>query len=206
MSNENVTNNENAKKPAISPRLMAGVGMLTAAAIVLQYLEFPLPFLIPPFIKMDFSDLPALIGAFAYGPLAGVLIELIKNLIHCLASQSFTVGELSNFILGAVFTFTAGAIYKSKKSRKNAIIGGVIGALVMGIISFPSNLFIVYPFYYNFMPEEAVLGAYRLIIPGMKSVTQSLIVFNIPFTVIKGLLSVLISMLIYKPLSKILKG
>ena len=69
-------------------RLIAGCGMLAAAAIVLQYLEFPLPFLIPPFIKFDFSDLPALIGAFAYGPLAGISIELVKNLIHLAASQS----------------------------------------------------------------------------------------------------------------------
>lgn len=190
----------------INTRLIASCGMLTAVAIILQYIEFPIPMLIPPFIKFDFSDLPALIGAFAFGPIAGVVIELVKNLIHCLASQSFTVGELSNFILGAVFTFVAGYVYKKNKNKKSAIIGGVLGSVVMGIISLPSNYFVVYPFYYNFMPEEVVLGMYQAILPSMKNMVQCLLVFNIPFTIVKGLISVAITMLVYKKLSPILKG
>lgn len=196
--------NENTKK--ISTRQIVASGMLAAVAIILQYIELPVPMVMPAFIKFDFSDLPALIGAFAFGPVTGVLIELVKNLLHCLVSQSATVGELSNFILGAVFTFVAGLIYKRNKSKKSAVIGGVIGAVVMGIISVPSNYFVVYPFYYNFMPEEVVLGMYQAILPAMKSIIQCLLVFNVPFTIIKGLLSVGITMLIYKPLSPILKG
>ena len=203
---ENPQNKVMSRRTAAThTRLLAGAGMLTAAAVVLQYLEFPSP-LMPPFIKLDFSDLPALLGAFAYGPLTGVIIEFLKNLIHCAASQSATVGELSNFILGAVFTVTAGLIYKHKKSKKSALIGGLAGALVMGLISVPSNYFVVYPFYYNFMPEEVVLSMYQEILPGIKSIMQSLLVFNLPFTIVKGLISVVISMLIYKPLSRILKG
>ncbi len=199
---QQVTGNATKK---ISTRVMVGAGMLAAVACVLQYLEFPIP-LMPPFIKFDFSDLPALIGAFAYGPVTGILIELIKNLIHCAVSQSATVGELSNFILGASFALTAGLIYKHKKSKKNALIGGLTGALVMGLVSVPSNYFVVYPFYYNFMPEETVLAAYQAILPGMKSIIQSLLVFNLPFTIVKGLICVVITMFIYKPLSRILKG
>ena len=161
----------------------------------------------PFFIKFDFSDLPALIGAFAYGPLAGVLIELIKNLLHCAVSQSATVGELSNFILGAVFTLVAGLIYRYKKTKKTALIGGISGAVAMGVICIPSNYFVVYPFYYKaYMPEEVVLQAYQAILPSMKSVLQSLFVFNLPFTIIKGLICVAISMAVYKPLSRVLKG
>ena len=203
MSTENTAKKQEQK---ISTRVMVGVAMLAAVAIVLQYLEFPIPMIIPDFIKFDLSDLPALIGAFAYGPVAGVLIELVKNLIHCAVSKSFTVGELSNFILGAAFTFTAGLIYARKKSKKTALIGGIVGAVIMGLISFPSNLYVVYPFYYNFFPEEAVLGAYRVIMPGVKNVTQALLIFNLPFTIVKGLISVVITMFIYKPLSHILKG
>lgn len=198
--------NETTKKMKMDTRQIAACGMLTAVAIILQYIELPVPMLMPAFIKFDFSDLPALVGAFAFGPLAGVIIELLKNLLHCFVSQSATVGELSNFILGAVFTFVAGYIYKKSKTKKNAIIGGVIGAVVMGIISIPSNYFVVYPFYYNFMPEEVVLGMYQAILPAMKSIIQCLIVFNLPFTIIKGLLSVLITMFIYKPLSPVLHG
>jgi riboflavin transporter FmnP len=188
-----------------SVRLMAGTAMLSALAFVLQYFEIAIP-IMPSFIKFDFSDLPALLGAFAYGPVSGILIELIKNLIHCAVSQSATVGELSNFILGAVFAGTAGLIYKYKKTKKMALIGAVVGSLAMGLISFPSNYFVVYPFYYNFMAEDAVLQMYQLILPSMKSVPQCLVVFNIPFTIAKGLISTVITMLVYKPLSPILKG
>lgn len=186
-------------------RIIAGCGMLTAAAIILQYLEIPIPF-IPSFIKLDFSDLPELIGAFAYGPIAGMLIALVKNVVHLAVSQSGYIGELSNFILGAVFAGTAGIIYKKHKTMKGALVGGIVGAALMAAVSFPSNLFVVYPFYYNFMPKEVVLQAYQAIVPSMKSIEQSLLVFNVPFTLIKGLFCVIISMLIYKPLSPILHG
>ena len=186
-------------------RIIAGCGMLSAAAIVLQYLEIPIPF-IPSFIKLDFSDLPELIGAFAYGPIAGVVITFVKNVIHLAVSQSGYIGELSNFILGAVFSGVAGLIYRRNKTMKGALVGGIVGAVCMAAVSFPSNLYIVYPFYYNFMPKETVLGAYQAIVPSMKSIEQSLLVFNVPFTLIKGIFCVVISMLIYKPLSPILHG
>ena len=189
----------------ISTRVLAGSAMLAALATVLQYLDFPIPFLMPPFVKFDLSDLPALIGSFAYGPLAGVLIEFIKNLIHCAVSKSATVGELSNFILGASLALTAGLIYKHNKTKKTALIGGIIGALVMGIISVPSNYWIVYPFYYNFMPEEVVLEAYQKIAPSVTSVLQCLFIFNLPFTIAKGLVCAFVAMPIYKPLTKVLK-
>lgn len=193
-------------KNKISVRVLTGAAMLSAVAFVLQYLEFPVPLLMPGFIKFDLSDLPALLGAFAYGPLAGVAIEFIKNLLHCAVSQSATVGELSNFILGAVFTFVAGLIYSKKKTKTGALVGGIIGAVVMGLISIPSNYFVVYPFYYNFMPEEVVLAAYQAIMPKVDSIIKCLLIFNLPFTVIKGLICVVFSMIIYKPLSPILKG
>ena len=183
-------------------RLVCGCGMLAAAATALQYLEIPSPV---NFIALDFSDLPALIGAFAYGPVAGVLIELIKNIIHLAVSKSGYVGELSNFILGAIFTATAGIIYKNKKSKKAAIIGGTVGALLMALVSWPSNYFIVYPFYYNFMPKEAVLGVYQALFK-VNSIEMAILIYNVPFTFIKGLISVAISALIYKPLRPFLKG
>ena len=194
------------KKKRLSTRVLTGSAMLSALAFVLMYLDFSIPLLMPSFIKFDFSDLPALIGAFAYGPIAGVFIELVKNLLHCAVSKSATVGELSNFLLGAVFTLTAGLIYKHKKTKKNAIIGGIIGAVTMGIISVITNYFVVYPFYYKaYMPEEVVLGMYQAIMPSITSVFMSLIVFNLPFTIVKGLVCVALSVPIYKPLRKVLK-
>ena len=188
-------------------RVITVTGVLSAVAFLLQLIEIPLPMLMPTFIKFDFSDLPALIGSFALGPVCGIVIELIKNVLHALlATGSFGVGELSNFVLGAVFVGVAGCIYRRSRSKRGALIASLAGAIVMAAISFPSNLFIVYPVYYQFMPEETILAAYQTILPGMKSVAQSLLVFNVPFTFVKGILDVAITFAVYKKISPILKG
>lgn len=188
-------------------RVITVTGVLSAVAFLLQLIEIPLPMLMPTFIKFDFSDLPALIGSFALGPVCGIVIELIKNVLHALlATGSFGVGELSNFVLGAVFVGVAGCIYRRSRSKKGALIASLAGAIVMAVISFPSNLFIVYPVYYQFMPEKTILAAYQTILPGVKSVAQSLLVFNVPFTFVKGILDVAITFAVYKKISPILKG
>ena len=188
-------------------RILTGCGLLIAVAVVLQFIEFPIP-IIPSFIKLDFSDLPEIIGAFAYGPVAGIVIALVKNVIHMAVSQSGFVGELSNFVLGAVFSATAGLIYMHHKTKKTAVIAGVVGAAVMAAVSLPLNYFAIYPLYYNILgfPQEAVLSMYQAILPSVKTMPQALIIFNIPFTFVKGLQCVLFTLLIYKPLSPILKG
>ena len=187
-------------------RYITVTAMLSAVAFVLMYLEIAIP-IMPSFIKFDFSDLPALLGSFALGPVCGVLICLIKNVLHLAFSNSMFVGELSNFILGAVFVAIAGNIYKHKKTKKSAVVSGLVAALVMGIVSVFSNYFVVYPVYYKAgMAEEAILQMYQAIAPSMKSVLQCLICFNLPFTIVKGLIAVVICMLIYKPLSPVLMG
>lgn len=188
-------------------RVITGTAVLTAVAFGLQFIEVSIP-IMPSFIKLDFSDLPALIGAFAYGPLAGVLIQLLKNVIHLPLSSSMFIGELSNFVLGATFVLTAGLIYKHKKTKKNAVLAGVMGALAMGIICFPLNNFVIYPLYYSVLglPEPAVLGMYQVLLPSVKNIPQALLIFNVPFTFVKGMISVVVSILIYKPISPLLKG
>ena len=186
-------------------RYVTVTAMLSAVSFILMFFDFSVPFM-PSFIKMDLSDLPELIGAFSMGPLCGVLVALVKNLLHLTISTTGGVGELSNFLLGAVFVLPAGLIYKHKKTKMFALLGAVSGAVIMGVFSIVSNYFMVYPFYYNFMPKEAILGAYQAILPGMKSILQCLICFNMPFTMVKGFISVAITMLVYKPLSPIIKG
>lgn len=179
--------------------------MLSAIAFVLMFLEFSVP-VMPPFIKMDLSDLPELIGAFAMGPVSGVVICLIKNLLHLLISTTGGVGELSNFLLGTCFVLPAGLVYRKWKGRKSAVAGAMLGAVLMAAASIFSNYYIVYPFYYNFMAEDAILAAYQAIFPGVDSILQCLIVFNAPFTFVKGLFSVVITVLVYKHISPFLKG
>lgn len=199
-------NNTNGR--LINVRQLAVTAMLSALAFILMYIEISVP-VMPAFVKFDFSDLPALIGAFALGPVFGVIIELIKNVLHLVVSQSMFIGELSNFILGAVFTFVAGFMYKRNKTKKTAIIAGITGAVVMGLVSIVSNYFLVYPVYVAafFGGDESIcVGMYKVIAPSMETLMQCLLCFNLPFTIVKGLISVVITMLIYKPLSPIIHG
>ena len=193
-----------ANKPAKSNiAKMAIVGVLSAIAYLLMFMEFSVP-LMPVFIKMDLSDFPVLIGSLAVGPVGGVIIALIKNLLHLTVTSTGGVGELSNFILNAVFVLPAGFLYKRKKSKKSACGGAILGAILMAVFSVVSNYFVVYPVYYNFMPEDTILAAYQAIFPGVKSILQSLIVFNMPFTFVKAMISVVITFLVYNHLVPIL--
>lgn len=194
-------------KSSINIRKLVGTAMLGAVATILMYLEFPIP-IMPAFIKMDVSELPALIAGFAYGPVSGVVVCLIKNLIKLPSTSTAAVGELFNFVMGALFVGTAALVYKKIKSRKGAAVGSVLGAAVMAIVSVPYNYFIVYPAYVVFygMPLDAIVGTYQAINPGVDGLLACLLTFNLPFTFFKGLVDALICFLIYKPLSPILHG
>ena len=125
---------------------IAVAAMLCAVAFVLQFIEFSIP-LIPSFVKLDLSDLPALLGTFSLGPVYGVVIQLVKNLLHLPFGSSAGVGELSNFLLGSVFVLVAGLVYRRHKSRRSALWGSLLGAVLMALVSLPSNYFVVYPAY-----------------------------------------------------------
>ena len=188
-------------------RALTGTAMLAAVATILMYMEFPIP-IMPGFIKMDISELPALIASFAYGPLSGIAVCLIKNLIKLPSSSTAAVGELFNFVMGALFVGVAGIVYKKNKTRKGAIIGAVAGALIMALVSLPYNYFVVYPAYvvmYH-LPLEAIIGMYQAINPNVNGLLACLVTFNVPFTFAKGMVDALLCFLIYKPLSPILHG
>ena len=181
---------------------------LGAVATVLMYLEFPLAFIIPSFVKFDFSDLPALLASFALGPIAGVAVCLIKCAIHIAVSSSAGVGELANFILGCCFVIPAGIIYKCVKTKQSALIGSLTGSLIMAAASLPVNYYITYPFYMSAygLSEETIISMYRAILPSIESLPQALLIFNVPFTLVKGLVVSTIVFFTYKRLSPILHG
>ena len=188
-------------------RVLTGTAMLGAVAAVLMYLEFPIP-IMPAFVKLDVSELPALIASFAYGPVSGILVWLIKNLIKLPSTSTAAVGELFNFVMGALFVGVAGLIYKRNKTRKGAIVGALLGALVMAVVSVPYNYFIVYPAYvvmYHLL-LDAIIGMYQAINPNVNGLLACLLVFNLPFTFVKGALDAVLCFLVYKPLSPILHG
>lgn len=180
--------------------------MLSAVATVLMFVDFSVPFM-PAFIKMDISELPGLLASFSIGPWYGVAVCFIKNVINCLRTSTGCVGELSNFLLGAVFVGVAGLIYQrfhNQKSRKGALIGALAGAAAMAVLSIPLNYYLTYPIYSQLMPVDVIVGMYQAIRPSANGLLDCLVTFNMPFTFLKGILDVALCFLIYKPLSPLL--
>ena len=136
---------------------IAMTALLSALASVLMLLSFSVPFM-PSFIKMDLSELPALLASFSLGPWSGVVVCLIKNLVNLPTTATGGVGELANFLMGVTFVLPAGLIYRYKKSRVGAVIASISGAAIMAIFSLPINYFISYPMYAKLMPIEAIVG------------------------------------------------
>lgn len=195
------------KKRKANVKAVAVTAVMSAIGAVLMFVEFPIP-IIPSFIKLDFSELPALLTSFAFGPWWGVLVCLIKNLLHLLSGSTMGIGELSNFILGAVFVFVAGIIYKKHKTKKTALIGSAAGAAAMALISLATNYYIIYPLYGTVLnlSQEAIVGMYQAILPSADTLWKDLLIFNLPFTFVKGIIDAALCFFIYKPVSKIWKN
>lgn len=189
-------------------RELTVTAMLSAVGFVLMMIDFSLPMFIPFFVKMDISELPALLASFSLGPVYGVAVCLVKNILAAIFHGSTGgIGEVCNFLLGAAFTASAGLIYKYRKSRKTAALGALVGAVIMALVSVPVNYFITYPVYAQmFGGMDLILGAYQELNPNADSLLYCLVMFNMPFTFVKGVLDAVICFLIYKPLSPILHG
>ncbi len=192
----------------VNVRTLAMTAVLGAVATVLMFFSFSIPIILPSFLAMDFSELPALIAAFTMGPVSGVVVCLIKNLVNLPSSGTGGAGELCNFLMGVTFVVPAGLIYKFRKDRVGAVLGSLVGAVVMAVLSLPINLFISYPAYavfYN-MTTDKVMDMYQAIVPWVKTLPQALLIFNMPFTFCKAMCSVIITFVIYKRISPIIKG
>ena len=186
-------------------RKLTATAVLAATAYLLAFLEFPVP-LTPAFARMDLSDLPALIGAFAFGPVTGVMIELVKNLLGLMTSSTGGVGELANFLMGASYVFTAGVVYRHHKTKRMALAGGVAGSVAMGTMAAVTNYFILLPMFEQFMPLEEIIAAFGEFIPFIHTKMDVVLYNAFPFNVIKGLVITAVTMLVYKKLSPVLKG
>ncbi len=192
----------------INVRTLAVTAILGAVATVLMFFSFSIPVILPSFLAMDFSELPALIASFTLGPVSGATVCLIKNVVNLPTSSTGGAGELCNFLMGVTFVVPAGLIYKYRKDRVGAVVGSFVGALVMAILSLPINYFISYPAYAVFfnMTTDKVMAMYQAILPWVKTLPQALLIFNMPFTFVKAMCSVLITFVIYKRISPLIKG
>ena len=194
----------NQKRSLLTTRELSTVAILAAIAAVLFMIEIPVVL----FYKLDLSSLPVLLGAFAMGPVPGTLILLVKALLGLLHSTSQGVGELADFIMGFAMMFPAAVIYRRMKSRKGAITGMAVGAVVATIVAVLTNLYIMIPFYgtaYG-MPIEAIVGMGQALIPAVDRALKFVLLITAPFNVLKWVVISVVTALVYKPLSPILHG
>ncbi len=182
------------------------ISMLSVIAFILMFIEVATPFF-PPFLKFDISDLPALIGAFALGPVAGVGIELLKNILHGIfVGGSAFVGELANFLVGAVMVYVSGYIYNKRKSRGSAVTSLIAGTLTMTVVASVLNYFIFLPLYETVLhfPINAIVEMGNKINSSITDLNSFVVWAIAPFNLIKGILVSVLTMLVYKSVSPIL--
>ena len=185
-------------------RRLVFTALMGAISIVLaELLKFKLPGIMPSFITFDFSDSPAMLASLTMGPVAGVSVCVIKNVWGCFTTSTGCVGELQNFILGVGLVLPAGIIAHRKEKFSTAVVGCLVGAVAMALVSFPANYFIIYPLFKNLMPMDVIIGAYQKILPSADSLAKCLLIFNVPFTFVKGLSASIFSVVLYKKLRPI---
>lgn len=203
--NKTVTLAIREQKTEPAARTVTMTAMLAAISYILAFAEFPVP-LSPAFARMDLSDFPALIGAFAFGPFFGAMIELVKNGLQLLSTSTGGVGELANFLMGSSYVLTAGLIYKWHKTKRTAVISCVAASMVMGITAAAANYFIRLPMFETFMPLDQIVESFGMFIPFIKTKLDVVLYNAFPFNLLKGLLIGAFTMLVYKRLTPVLKG
>lgn len=198
-------------EPVFSTRKMAMIGLFGALAMILYLLDFPLPFA-PSFYKLDFSELPILVGTFAFGPAAGVMMEFIKILLKLFVKGTSTafVGDLANFVIGCSFILPASVIYAFRKNKKTAIVACVTGTLIMTVFGTAFNAVYLLPAFSKLygMSLESILDMGSKINPLVSegNIVSFVAACVAPLNLIKGVSVSVITLLIYKPLSPIIKA
>lgn len=186
---------------------MTKVGMLSVIAFILMYFQLPITFVAPPFMKLDISDLPVLMGAFTMGPVFGIIIAALKNIMHIIFKGTMTagIGELSNFLISSTFAFVSAYFYRKHRTYKGAIISLTLGVLAMTFLAMLSNYFVVFPLYAKVMPMDAIIEMGSAITPRITGLFSMMIYSVLPFNLIKGFTTSAVMMLVYKKISPIFK-
>lgn len=198
-------NQATTKKNLFTTSVLVKISILSVISYLIMFIEFPIIFA-PGFLKLDFSDIPAIIGGFALGPVAGIFIELIKNLLHFVTkSDTGGVGEIANFLIGGAFVFISSGIYNLGKNKRNAIIGCLIGTIGMSIVGALANQYLLIPFYANMFPIDAIVQMGTVVNKNIVDV-KSLIYYGVvPFNIFKGIVMSVATAILYKKVSCIIK-
>ena len=198
------------KERIFTTRKTAMIGMFSAIAGILMLFEFPLPMIAPPFYELDLSELPVLICGFAFGPVAGVVTEFLKILIKLFIKSTSTafVGDLANFVVGCTMILPATIIYHLKKSKTSAILACIIGTICMAVFGTAFNAIYLIPAFSKLygIPLEGIIAMGTAINASITDLVTFVVICVGPLNIIKGTMISIITILIYKPLSPIIKN
>ena len=196
-----------AEKTKVNTRTLVQIGMLSALAIILMQFEIPLPFA-PAFYKIDFSEVPVLIGCFSMGPFAWVLIELIKVILNVAIKGTMTmgIGDAANFLIGCAFCVPAALIYQKKRTKSGAVTGMVVGTMIMTILGCVLNAYILLPVYAKAfeMPLDALVSMGTEVNGAITGLMTFVLFAVAPFNLLKGILVSLIVFFVYKKIRQVL--
>ncbi len=196
------------KTKLFSTANLTRMATLTAIALVLFFLEIPI---IPPMYKLDFSNIPVLLGGFAMGPVAGLIILLMKNVLEMIIKglgSTMGIGNLADFLTGAAYLLPATLIYRQRKTKQRAMVGMGVGAVSQTVLAIFFNWLVMIPFYMSayHMDIAKIVGYATKVLPFVDTELKFYLLACGPFNLLKGLVISVVTALIYKPLSPLLKG
>jgi riboflavin transporter FmnP len=196
------------KTKLFSTANLTRMAILTAIALVLFFLEIPI---IPPMYKLDFSNIPVLLGGFAMGPVAGLIILLMKNVLEMIIKglgPTMGIGNLADFLTGAAYLLPATLIYRQRKTKQRAMVGMGVGAVSQTVLAIFFNWLVMIPFYMSayHMDIAKIVGYATKVLPFVDTELKFYLLACGPFNLLKGLVISVVTALIYKPLSPLLKG
>lgn len=177
-------------------------GLLSAMAVILFYIEIP----VVAFYKLDLSTLPAILAGFAMGPLQGVAVIIVKNLVHMLGTSTACVGEFADMLMSCAFVVPASLYYRHHKNRKSALVAMLIGSVAMVVVSVLVNYFILIPAYQVLMnlPLEVIIGMGQKVFGFIDTTVELVLAITAPFNIFKAVVLSVVTYLLYKRVSPLL--
>lgn len=193
------------RNKGMSTKNLVKVAILSAIAYMLMFISMPIPGIFPDFLKIDISDIPAIFGGMAMGPIAGFVIVIVKNLLQLItATTTGGIGEFANILIGGTYVYIICFAYNKRSDIKGVIIGGIIGTVVMTIVGCLMNYYIMLPFYGNLMGLDAIINMGTALNPKVNDLFTFVIWMIAPFNIVKAMLMTFVTVPLYKKMSKIL--
>ena len=177
-------------------------GLLSAMAVILFYIEIP----VVAFYKLDLSTLPAILAGFAMGPVQGIAVIIIKNLVHMLGTSTACVGELADILMSCAFVVPASLYYRCHKNRRSALMAMLLGSVCMVVVAVLVNYFILIPAYQVLMnlPLEVIIGMGQAVFGFIDNTVKLVIFITAPFNIFKSIVLSFVTYLLYKRVSPLL--